>query len=198
MPTILTHPAVPLALGLGLGGEAVPRRLLVAGVVASIVPDLDVLAFRFGIPYASAFGHRGLTHSIAFSLALALLGALASRAWRAPPTTTFVFLFVATASHGVLDSFTNGGLGIAFLWPWSDGRFFAPFQVIEVSPIGAPGLFSARGISVLTSELRWVWLPCATVGLSLALARRRRAQARRAGTRGPDARPLRRGSAAKD
>jgi membrane-bound metal-dependent hydrolase YbcI (DUF457 family) len=43
MPTILTHTAVPLALGLGLGPRAIPPRLLVAGVTASMVPDLDVL-----------------------------------------------------------------------------------------------------------------------------------------------------------
>ena len=61
MPTILTHTAVPLALGLGLGKEIVPRRVLWAGVALSILPDLDVLAFRFGIPYAAPFGHRGAT-----------------------------------------------------------------------------------------------------------------------------------------
>src|SRR5262245_30471971 len=45
MPTILSHPAVPLALALGLGRKTVPPRLAQIGVVASILPDLDVLAF---------------------------------------------------------------------------------------------------------------------------------------------------------
>ena len=48
MPTAFTHPAIPLALGLGLGRAAVPGRLLAAGALASALPDLDVLAFRFG------------------------------------------------------------------------------------------------------------------------------------------------------
>jgi inner membrane protein len=171
MPTVLTHPAVPLALGLGLGSEIVPSRLLMAGVVASILPDFDVLAFRLGVPYESAFGHRGFTHSLTFALAVALVGTLAARYFGASSVTTFVFLFVAAASHGVLDSFTNGGLGIALLWPWSTRRFFAPFQFIEVSPIGM-GFFSARGVSVLVSELLFVWLPCGIVGLVLTVWRR--------------------------
>jgi inner membrane protein len=167
MPTILSHPAVPLAIGLGLGSRVVPTRLLLAGVLASIAPDLDVISFHFGIPYGSTMGHRGLTHSLVFALFVALAGAAGCRALRVRAHVAFAFLFVATASHGVLDSFTNGGQGVAFLWPFSTQRFFAPFQVIEVSPIGAARLFTARGATVLLSELIWVWLPCAALALTI-------------------------------
>src|ERR1017187_8073225 len=126
MPTILTHPAIPLAIGLGLGSNIIPRRLLVAGVVASIVPDFDVLGFQLGVPYGSAFGHRGFTHSLAFAFGLAILGSLAWRWLRASAGVTFLFLFADAASYGVLDSFTNGGSGVAFLWPWSAERVFSP------------------------------------------------------------------------
>jgi hypothetical protein len=34
-------------------------------VIASYLPDADVLAFRFGIPYPAPFGHRGAFHSLA-------------------------------------------------------------------------------------------------------------------------------------
>jgi inner membrane protein len=180
MPTILTHPAVPLALGLGLGRGVVPPRLLAAGILCSTIPDLDVLAFHFGVPYASGFGHRGFTHSVAFALAAGLIGALLARALRAPPLAVLAFLCVATASHGVLDSFTDGGLGVAFLWPWSTERWFAPFRPIEVSPIGVFRLLTDRGARVLSSELLWVWLPCFVSGVALALPRMRRARASRA------------------
>ncbi|MDB5800804.1 MAG: inner rane protein ybcI [Rhodocyclales bacterium] len=173
MPTILTHPAVPLAIGLGLGSGVVPPRLLLAGVLACILPDADVISFHFGIPYASAMGHRGLSHSIAFALIVALAGAFASRSLRAKTLTTFVFLFIAAVSHGVLDSFTNGGQGIAFLWPFSTERFFSPFQVIEVSPIGAARLFSSRGAHVLLSELLWVWTPCVILAAAMWAVRSR-------------------------
>ena len=43
MPTIVTHAAVPLCLGLGLGSRIIPPRLLLAGVAIAMLPDADVL-----------------------------------------------------------------------------------------------------------------------------------------------------------
>jgi inner membrane protein len=183
MPTILTHPAVPLAIGLGLGSKIIPKRLLIAGVVASILPDLDVLAYQFGIPYTSVYSHRGFTHSIEVALAIAILAAFAARHLKATATSAFLFIFAAALSHGVLDSFTNGGSPIAFLWPFSDERFFAPWRMIEVSPIGITPLFSARGVRVLASELLWVWFPAVIVGflISIGTMMRWQSKARKAG-----------------
>lgn len=75
MPTILTHTAVPLALGLGAGRATISRRLLLAGMATAILPDLDVVAFRVGIPYAAAMGHRGFSHSLLLAFGLAAIGA---------------------------------------------------------------------------------------------------------------------------
>jgi inner membrane protein len=157
MPTIFSHPAVPLALGFALGREIISRRLLWVGVAASILPDLDVVAFGFGIPYEHEFGHRGFSHSFFFAALVALLGAYARRRLNSSFGIAFGFLFLATASHGVLDAFTNGGLGIAFFWPWSGGPSY---------------FFSRWGIKVILSELRWVWLPCALMGLGLAVIKK--------------------------
>src|SRR6267378_8050335 len=44
------------------------------------------------------------------------------------------FFFLATASHGLLDAMTNGGLGVAFFAPFCDTRYFLPWQPIVVSP----------------------------------------------------------------
>jgi inner membrane protein len=183
MPTVLTHPALPLAVGLGLGRQIISGRLLAAGVAASILPDLDVLAFPLGAHYGSAFGHRGVTHSLAFALAAALVGGCCHRALRTGFARAFLFIMASTASHGILDAFTNGGLGIAFLWPFSSERYFAPYQVIEVSPIGISRFLSSRGLAVLESELVWVWTPCVVLGVALApigarLSRSSRATAR--------------------
>jgi inner membrane protein len=172
MPTIFSHPAVPLALGFGLGREIISRRLLLAGVAASILPDLDVIAFGFGIPYEHEFGHRG-SATLFFSLLSWLYSARARGRWlNSSFGIAFGFLFLATASHGVLDALTNGGLGIAFFWPWSHERYFSRYQVIEVSPIGPSHFFSRWGINVILSELRWVWLPCALMGLGLAVIKK--------------------------
>ena len=174
MPTIISHTAVPLALGVGLGPELVSRRLLIAGIAACVLPDLDVIGFRFHITYADALGHRGFTHSLAFAAIVALVAACSFRLLRATPARAFWFVLLATASHGILDSFTNGGLGVAFLWPWSADRYFAAVRPIEVAPLSVEGLLSQRGVRVLLSELIWVWVPCILAGVFLVAARRKR------------------------
>lgn len=171
MPTILTHPALPLAVGLGLGRKVISKRLLLCGAIGSILPDLDVLAFRLGIPYTAEFGHRGFSHSLLFAFTVALLGACCCRYLHSTFLRALTFLFFAIASHGILDMFTNGGLGIALFWPYCEQRHFVPMQVIEVSPLGLNRFFSARGMAVLRSELIWVWLPSICIGLLMAISR---------------------------
>lgn len=170
MPTVITHAAVPLLLGAAAGARRVSIRLMAAGALAAMVPDADVLAFRFGIAYADTFGHRGATHSIALALALATLAVCAWRPLRTTPMRAFVFVGLAALSHPLLDALTDGGLGVALAWPFSADRYFFPWRPIEVSPIGAR-FFSARGLEVLASEARWVWLPCALAALAIRLAR---------------------------
>jgi inner membrane protein len=172
MPTILTHPVVPLALAVGLGSKRIARPLMLAGIIGSVLPDLDVVAFRFGIPYAAEFGHRGFSHSLLFAVIVALAGASLFGLRRSTYLRSFLFLFVATASHGILDTFTNGGLGIALLWPWSAERFFAPARVIEVAPFSMARLLSPRGVAVLRSEFLWVWAPLMGMAVAAAVSRR--------------------------
>jgi inner membrane protein len=174
MPTTLTHAAVPLALSLGLGRKIISTPLLAAGIVASVLPDLDVLAFRFGITSASAFGHRGCSHSLLFALAMALIGAGSAGFLRSSKGRAFFFLFLAAVSHGVLDSFTSGGYGVAFLWPFSDTRYVAPVRPLRACPFGLTGFFSGKGLAILWSEVRWVWLPCVGMAIAAWALRRRR------------------------
>ena len=49
------------------------RLLLLLAILSTILPDLDVIAFNFDIPYSHPFGHRGFTHSILFAAIWALL-----------------------------------------------------------------------------------------------------------------------------
>jgi inner membrane protein len=84
----------------------------------------------------------------------------------------FGYLFLATASHGVLDAITNGGLGVAFFSPFDNTRYFLPWRPVRVSPIAVYRFFSARGYAVLQSELLWIWLPAILfAGMVLALRR---------------------------
>ena len=172
MPTILTHAVVALGAGAALGSVRVPPRLLVAGAIAAMLPDGDVVAFVLRIDYADAFGHRGATHSLAFAALPGVFAAIAHRPLRTSAWHAGAWIFACTASHALLDAFTNGGLGVALAWPCSDARFFAPWRPIQVSPIGA-GFFSARGVAVLKSELLWLWLPALLPAATMALLRRR-------------------------
>lgn len=170
MATFLTHPLIPLAMAAGLGRAPVTKRLLAAGMIASILPDADVLAFYLHLGYDHPFGHRGFTHSIFFAASIGLLGLAAARSFGTTRVVAFLFLFVSTVSHGLLDALTNGGLGIAFFAPFDNTRYFLPWQVIEVSPLTASRFLTARGWAVIQSELLWVWLPAVTLGmLMLAL-----------------------------
>ena len=174
MPTIITHAAVPLLIGAAMGRRTISRPLLIAGTIAAMLPDTDVLAFKFGIAYGDAFGHRGASHSIVFALALGLLAAIAHRGLNSTARRSFLFVFLAALSHGLLDTFTNGGLGVALLWPFNDMRWFAPYTPIEVSPIGAARFFSERGWIVMRSEFCWVWIPTLVIALVIMAWRRMR------------------------
>ena len=165
MATPISHLAVPLALTAALGPDVVPPALMALALACAVLPDIDALGLWLGIPYDHPFGHRGFTHSLPFSVALAGVGYLLAPEVGAEPSIAFLVLLVSAASHGLLDALTNGGLGIAFFSPFSNRRYFLPWRVIEVSPLSLSGLFSRRGLRVLGSEARYVWVPCVVFGL---------------------------------
>jgi inner membrane protein len=160
MCTVITHPAVPIALSVLLPPDTASPSMLIAGSACSVIPDLDIIGFSFGIKYSDMFGHRGFTHSIFFAVALAAVAtATVFDDSHGSQLIIFCFLFLSTLSHPMLDALTNGGLGIGFFAPFSNKRYFFRYRPIKVSPIGISGLLSGRGVEVLLSELRWVWLP---------------------------------------
>lgn len=160
MPTIVTHAAVPLCLGLGLGTRVIPPRLLFTGIALSMLPDIDMLAFKLGIAYGNIFGHRGFTHSLLFAAIIPLLCVLIGRRWfQTGLLRCWLFLTVSIASHSLLDAITGGGKGVAWLWPWSDERFLASWRVIKAAPFALSRYNTPYGHQVMVSELLWVWLP---------------------------------------
>jgi membrane-bound metal-dependent hydrolase YbcI (DUF457 family) len=62
--------------GAGRACGSIPPRVVSATLVllsaaCSVIPDLDVIGFKFDIRYGDMLGHRGLTHSIFFAAVLA-------------------------------------------------------------------------------------------------------------------------------
>jgi inner membrane protein len=172
VPSILTHPAIPIAMSLAAGRGRVGRPLLAAGALASIVPDVDLAGSWLGVPYDGDFGHRGLTHSLCFAALVGALAAVSAARLKATPRAAFTFVFLACASHGLLDMLTSGGRGVEYLWPFSGERLFLPWRPIRVSPLGVSQFLHAAGGAVLRSEACWVWLPCLALAFAARLARR--------------------------
>ncbi len=172
MPTIFTHAIAGATIARIAVAGPQPKALSYAAAFVAMLPDADVIAFYVGVPYGGMLGHRGLTHSLAFACAAGLVGAgWSGTGWGR--IRTAACLAAATASHGFLDALTNGGRGVAFFAPFSSERFFFPVTPIAVSPIG-PAFFSERGVSVLASEIVWVWVPLLLINVVM-MARARRA-----------------------
>ena len=73
MCSVLTHPVVPVALSVLIPKEILSPTLIIVAAACSVIPDLDVIGFKFGIRYNHMLGHRGLSHSIFFAVALAAM-----------------------------------------------------------------------------------------------------------------------------
>jgi inner membrane protein len=130
-----------------------------------------------GIPYNSLWGHRGLSHSVLAAAVIALLAVGAFRGLRGRcPSLPWAwgFLFLCTAAHGVLDALTNGGLGVAFLSPFSNARYFLPWGPIQVAPLGLYEFVSGEAWPAVRSELLWIGLPASALMLGAAVVKRRR------------------------
>lgn len=176
MASIFSHAVAALGIGACFYRPGTPKRVWIAGAICSVVPDLDVIGFRFGIRYGDFWGHRGFTHSLLFAGLLATLVVLLAFRQAIPDLNRFAlwsYFFLATASHGFLDAMTDGGLGVAFFSPFNNTRYFLPWRPIRVSPIGVARFFSNRGLEVVQSELLWIWLPAALLVVSAWLFRRR-------------------------
>ena len=177
MPTIITHSVVAACAVGGFSSRKNTLKFWMLSLACSSLPDLDVIGYRWlYIPSFEFFGHRGFFHSPFFAALLSIVivcifyrnEELFSKSW----WKYTIYYFVLTASHGVLDALTNGGSGIALLSPITNERYFLPWTPIEVSPLSIGGFLSQRGLTVLKSELLWIWAPCFLIVIFLKIRRK--------------------------
>jgi inner membrane protein len=135
-----------------------PLTSMVVWSSISLLPDADVYGFALGVPYAAPWGHRGATHSLMFAALVGVVACLVARAAKLPVLRSTLLVAAVVASHGMLDTLTDGGLGCALLWPFTDERFFAPWTPLPVAPIGR-GFISMEGLRVATTELAAFSIP---------------------------------------
>ena len=170
MASVFGHAVVGLTLTRLLDTKNT-KWLLLFAVISTILPDADVLGFKFGIPYMHPFGHRGFTHSIVFALLWAIVlllifGKQKKLLW-------FLVIFFSTLSHGILDAMTSGGRGVGFFIPFNSERFFFPWRNIKVSPLSVQDFFSEWGIAVILSEIKYIFVPCLLIFVSIRLIKSR-------------------------
>jgi inner membrane protein len=176
MATAFTHALVGSALAVAAPAGTPRARLALALAALAVLPDIDVLGFHLDIPYEHWIGHRGLLHSLAFAACAGVL--TAALAFRDPPRgsrrwwVVAGLLALATASHGLLDAFTDGGLGVGFWLPFHDARSFLPWRPLPASPLSLGAFMGAQGCAILAAEARWLWPPVLVLAGALALLRR--------------------------
>ena len=162
MASAFGHAAFGAALGTWFPSPLQKAKFFLLGMFCTILPDFDVIGFKFGIAYESFWGHRGFTHSFLFALMSALLITLISyqKGFSLREKTILVlYFFICTSSHSILDAMTSGGHGVALFSPWDDKRIFFDFRPIKVSPIGVKNFFSKWGLEVIKSEAIWIGIP---------------------------------------
>lgn len=162
MASIFGHAVTAFALGKSFPKALINGKFILLGIACAIFPDADVIGFKFGVNYASFWGHRGFSHSLLFSI---FLGVFITVVFyrkeflsKKGITLTF-FFFLCTVSHAVLDALTTGGMGVAFFSPFDNTRYFFPWRPIMVSPLGIENFFSEWGKKVILSELFWIGIP---------------------------------------
>ncbi|MDT5272556.1 MAG: inner membrane protein [Acidobacteriota bacterium] len=155
----LTHSLVGLAAAKAGLGRRTPYATFVC-IVAANLPDIDIVALARG-PAFYLQHHRGITHSIVGTLALALLFPLlfyaAERVWahargrepRAQMKGLLVCSLLLSASHPLLD-WTNS-YGVRPFLPW-DGRWIYGDLLFIVDPWV---WLSLGGACFLFAKTRW-------------------------------------------
>ena len=169
MPTALSHPAAAIGLFPWFGFRRGRWLIFILGAAACILPDADVIAFRYGIPYADPWGHRGMTHSIAFALGAAvLLASLVKPVLREHVSFRALVLYFGLCGliHIVTDAMTNGGLGVALFAPFSNERYLLPWRPVIAAPLSLKRFFDTGGAEVLKSEFFALWIPSIALGLA--------------------------------
>ncbi len=167
MASAFGHAASAIGLGKLFSKNSRSLKVFILGVISAIFPDVDVIAYKFGMDGLDLFGHRGFTHSFFFAMlwAFLLLCVFHKKQPKLDKIRLGFFYFIAMSTHGLLDAMTTGGNGIAFFAPFSAERYFFPWRFIQVSPLGIRNFFTEWGIKVIKSEFLYIGIPSLILAL---------------------------------
>ena len=163
------HAIVGAAVGALYQSPPHRRRVIALAAACAVAPDLDLVGWPLGISPSALLGHRGLTHSIPFAIALgaAAAAALLTNATRRERAVAALVQIAATATHSVLDAMTTyAPTGPAFWAPFSNQRY----RFLWMPLTGAGGLKTDFG-----QEALYACLPALVFILLIEWGRRRHA-----------------------
>ncbi|MDX2245836.1 MAG: metal-dependent hydrolase [Bacteroidia bacterium] len=157
----ITQVVLGAAVGEAVLGKKVGNRAPLWGAVCGTIPDLDVAANFFMDELGALIAHRGITHSIIFSVALApVMGFLIYRAYKGKWGTQNEWsrlAFWSLITHPILDCFTTWGTQL--FYPFSDYRV-AFDNIFVADPLyTVPFMIFLIVAMVLRRENRWrgIW-----------------------------------------
>jgi inner membrane protein len=171
----LTHSLMGLAAAKA-GLERLSPAATAVCIIAANAPDADIVAV-IGGRWSYLHHHRGITHSIVGTLALAVLipslfylvDLIIARIRRKPPRIKFLGLLLASlitsATHPLMD-WTNN-YGVRPLLPWS-GQWFYGDLVFILDPV--LWLMLGGAAFLLTARTRWRTAAWTLLALILTVA----------------------------
>jgi len=143
------------------------REAAVAGGLAGMAPDLDVLIRSPHDALLFIDYHRHFTHAIPFAPVGALL--VAGALWpfmrtRLRFVQLYLFCFLGYVSHGILDAFTSYGTHLS--WPFSDHRA-ALNWISVIDPLFTVPLLLLLGAAAWQQSAKLITLALVWVSLYL-------------------------------
>ncbi len=155
MPSPIAHAVSGYALAKFLTPKISSRKdkgkriSLFYAVFVAIAADFDFIPQLItGLDF-----HRGLTHTLAFAAVFSfVISCIISYCQKYKWQQVFIFTFAIYCSHLVLDFFTQGGLGIPLLSPFSDSFFISKISLFPAVH-HSRGLFDPSHITFVGFEL---------------------------------------------
>ena len=127
----LTQIVLGAAVGEAVLGRKVGNKAMLYGAIAGTIPDLDIVANFFTDTVTALRIHRGITHSIVFSVLFApLMAWLVTRYEKYKNGKDWAWLFFwAFFTHPILDAHTTWGTQL--FWPLDIRLAFKTIFVID-------------------------------------------------------------------
>jgi hypothetical protein len=138
-----------------------PFGLAMSAFLANL-PDFDLLpVFWVGLPEANAF-HHSLTHTPAFALACALIGALAIRKLRGKWSAQSALLILGCVAIHIAGDYLTRDTGYPYgemiFWPCSSRYYLGSFLFLDIYKGSWNQLFSMQNLKSCVHEI-FIFIP---------------------------------------